>query len=362
MTDIPYRKMPTMTANERHIAGQGGAAAPLLIAALVLLALLGAYWGLSAYSSRQAEKKLSDWVYQNHLDNYLVWDSVGSSPLGGKIVIEGLQLRLSDAGQTIEARRATLSDIISNDERLRARIALQDIALPENMQKTLMVADAFAQGFIINSGRRSIEPFALELLVDADDKKRSFVTAVKTDIPQMLALEFGVTLGGMSNVTRTLRDLQREQRTPSEKELLSLLFVIQKLTSIGEKFRNADLIEAHVGVSDNGMVSRSVALSQRYQTQLVIDDGDADTQRKKALQQYAATLETRCRENLDPALKPLENACDILPKIIRGERKGMRFEVAPQSRFRFSDMAALQGNPESGRRTLERLNPTLKPL
>ena len=81
----------------KRLALIGGGAAVVLTAT---------YFGLSAYSSKQAEKRLEDWVYDMELDDKLSWSSVSASPFGGSVSIARAEPRARSAPAPPASRAA----------------------------------------------------------------------------------------------------------------------------------------------------------------------------------------------------------------------------------------------------------------
>ena len=98
-----------------------------LIAGGALAACLAGYFGLSSYSSAQAEKRLEDWVYEHQLDDKLSWSKVSASPFGGSLSIHDLTFDVGGKEPLLRAAELHISEVISDEQRSRMRLRLQGI-------------------------------------------------------------------------------------------------------------------------------------------------------------------------------------------------------------------------------------------
>jgi len=98
-----------------------------LIAGGALAACLAGYFGLSSYSSAQAEKRLEDWVYEHQLDDKLSWSKVSAAPIGSSRSIHDIAFSVGGKEPLLRAAELHISEVISDEQRGRMRLRLQGI-------------------------------------------------------------------------------------------------------------------------------------------------------------------------------------------------------------------------------------------
>lgn len=334
-----------------------------LIAGTAVVVLAGGYFGLSAYSSSQAEQQLQDWVYESELDEHLSWRSVSASPFGGRVTVSGLELNLGKNAPSLQAAELVISERRFDEQQSRVRLqfnglqtddrVLNDLMNPlgalTGMHRLMRSSQGFAPA--LNSGLAELKPFAVELFVDIDDKAGSLSSELAVDLPELFSARFSYRLGGLRDLNRDLLRLTDQFGGDSadwrrlERELPALL----------QNFERAELGEARLGVKDLGLAQRSIALYQRYNTPLDPTAGKVERQRSEHYAQVVDEAEKNCNSNRDELPKGLQDSCALLGKFLRGKIDGVELRVKASERVRLSDMLAFD-SPSRMKRTQERLD------
>lgn len=338
-----------------------------LIAGATVLVLAGGYFGLSTYSAKQAEKQLQDWAYETELDEYLSWQSVSSSPLGGRITVSAIELNFGKGQPSLHAAELVISDRQLDDSQTRVRLQLKGLQVDGEALGNLRRLGALAGGSLnrglagvshrfepaLNSGLAELKPFDVELFVDLDDDAGSLETEVKISLPELFSTRISYQLANLRDLNRSL---QRLAEDIGDEDALS-----RELPELFEGLEGAELKAARFGFQDLGMAQRSIALYQRYNTPLDPTAGSAEQQRSQHYARVVEEAEKNCARNLDELPSSLEDTCGLLGQFLQGKLAGVELSLEPAERVRLADLAQLD-NPSRGKRMLERLNPQLDSL
>lgn len=329
-----------------------------LIGGGAVVVLAAAYFGLSAYSSKQAEKEIRDWVYEMELDDQLSWDSVSSSPFGGRISISGVELDAGGDEPSLSIAKIILSELVDSDEQTRVRIKLQGIDAGQQALSGLSRLGRMAGGELgraahdfapaLNSGLMTLKPFDAELFVDVDDADGSLQGELSIALPELLESRVSYRLDNQRNLNRTLRDLPDELA-----EVEGLYQVLAKLGALDQALKRAEIGRINLSIRDRGMLARSIALQQRYNTPLDPTAGDADRQREKHYQRQVEAVVKDCEG--DELGRSLDNLCELVEKVMLGKVDGVELNIEPDEPVRLQELAKLD-NSRTAKRLMERLN------
>ncbi|MDC6657727.1 hypothetical protein OEZ74_25990, partial [Leclercia adecarboxylata] len=156
------------------------------------------YFGLSAYSSSQAEKLIEDWVYEHELEDTLRWKSVSSSPFGGRVTISELQVEAGGREPSLQVAEVIISDRSINDERTRLRLRVNGVEADNRALGSLsslgaMAGGGFGRGMAtargfepeLTSGLAELKPYDVEIYVDIDDDAGTLETELAVDLPEL---------------------------------------------------------------------------------------------------------------------------------------------------------------------------------
>lgn len=343
---------------------------PLIVGAGALVVLAGGYFGLSAYSSKQAQKHLEDWVYEVSLDDKLSWSSVSASPFGGSISIADLELELGKNEPALRAAELIISERISDDSQTRLRLQLKGIEADTAAFDGLRSLGAMAGSSIdrdlarashsfepaLNSGLATLKPFDMELFVDVDDDAGTIDAELAIALPELFDSRISYSLSNQRDLNRNLKRL--EEDLDGEDNLYRAL---NKLEGLAESIERAELASVRFSLQDQGMVERSIALYQRYNTPLDPTAGSADKQRSAHYEQLVERTVKSCERDSKDLPESMADSCDLLEGIMLGKVSGVELSMEPTDSVRLTDLAKLD-NARQGKRVLERLNPQLNSL
>lgn len=340
----------------------------LLVPAAAVAIVAAGYFGLCAYAGKQAQKRLDDFVYDNHLNGAISWASVSASPLGGKVVLMGVEFGKGKAGG-LRADKVTLTDLINNDSRSRVRIEATGVQASNGSLPGLQELGAMASmmgmggglrgvnnfGPLLSSGRNELKPFDLMLSVDLDDDATRATGETFLDMPDLFTFSASYRMDNVKDLHRAVNDLQHSDKS-SGYGMLGLA-----VQGVQGAFARAELSDLKVSFKDKGMVKRSALLQQRYATPLDPTAGSADKQRQawfeKSLDNWQKSCESGMRENAPM----LSDGCELMVKLFKGKNDGIELTIDPKDPVRVMDLMSVFGGG-NGRRVLERLNPEVSSL
>lgn len=339
----------------KRLALIGGGAAVVLAAT---------YFGLSAYSSKQAEKRFEDWVYDMELDDKLSWDSVSSSPFGGSVSIAGLELDSGADEPALRIAKVTLSELLDSDERSQARLRFQGIEAGQEALSGLSSLSRMAGGNLgraahnfapaLNSGLMTLKPFDAELFVNVDDDEGSLESELFIGLPELFDSRISYRLDKQRDLNRTLRHLPDDLA-----EADGLYQVLAQLGALDESLKRAEIGRITLSLEDRGMLARSITLQQRYNTPLDPTAGDAESQRQKHYERQVERGVKQCES--DELSRGLDNLCELMEQVLLGKVDGVELNIEPDEPVRLLDLAKLD-NPRAAKRLVERLNLQLSSL
>lgn len=232
---------------------------PLILGATAVV-LAGGYFGLSAYSSSQANALLEDWVYDHGLDDYVSWESVSSSPLGGRVTVSGLRAEFGKNQPDLRVEQLVISDRDITDQQTRVRLQFEGIQTDDAALRTLgSLAGGFGllRGFApaISSGLIEMKPVDLELFVDIDDDDGTFETELSVDMPELFDSHISYRLSNLRDLNHTLRQLA--DGLGEDKGPFGFASPLAELASSVER---AELEGTTLSLQDRGLAARSIAL------------------------------------------------------------------------------------------------------
>lgn len=338
-----------------------------LIAGAAVAVLVAGYFGLSAYSSSQAEKLIEDWVYEHELEDTLSWKSVSSSPFGGRVTISELQVEAGGREPSLQVAEVIISDRSINDERTRLRLRFNGVeadtrALGGLSSLGAMAGGSFGRGMAtargfepaLISGLAELKPYDVEIYVDIDDDAGTLETELAVDLPELFDSRVSYRLSN-------LRDLNRKLQRLSESfggEARGQWALMSELGELASSVERAELQSASFSVRDRGMAERSIALYQRYNTPLNPTEGSAEKQRKAHYEKVVEQTEKDCSREFKDLPTGMKDGCELLTQALLGKVSGVELKVEPKERVRLTDLGDLQDGRRS-QRLLDRLNPQL---
>lgn len=338
-----------------------------LIAGAAVAVLVTGYFGLSAYSSSQAEKLIEDWVYEHELEETLRWKSVSSSPFGGRVTISELQVEAGGREPSLQVAEVIISDRSINDERTRLRLRFNGVEADNRALSGLsslgaMAGGGFGRGMAsargfepaLISGLAELKPYDVEIYVDIDDDAGTLETELAVDLPELFDSRVSYRLSNLRDLNRKLQRLS-ESFGGDDRGQRAFMSELGELASSVER---AELQSASFSVKDRGMAERSIALYQRYNTPMNPTEGSGEKQRKAHYEKVVEQTEKDCSREFKDLPKGMEDSCELLRKALLGDVSGVELKVEPKDRVRLTDLSDLQ-NGRRSKRLLDRLNPQL---
>ncbi|MBU1332289.1 MAG: YdgA family protein [Gammaproteobacteria bacterium] len=343
---------------------------PLIVGASATVILAAGYFGLSAYSSKQAQKHLEDWVYEVSLDEKLSWRSVSASPFGGNVSIRDVELELGKNEPALRAAELIISERISDENQSRLRLQLKGIEADTAAINGLRGLGALASRNIdrelarashnfepaLSSGLATLKPFDMELFVDVDDDAGTVEAEIAIALPELFDSRMSYSLSKQRDLNRKLKRLEDDLDGEDNPYRL-----IAKLQELAESIERAELANVRVSLQDRGMLERSIALYQRYNTPLDPTAGSADSQRSEHYAKMVERTVKNCQRESKDLPKSMDSSCDLLEDVLMEKVSGIVLSIEPTESVRLSDLAKLD-NARQGKRVLERLNPELESL
>jgi hypothetical protein len=340
----------------------------LLVPAAAVAVLAAGYFGLCAYASNQAQKRLDDFVYDNQLNGTISWASVSSSPLGGKVVIKGVELGDGKAGG-LRADKVTLTDLINDDSRTRVRIQATGVQASNGSLQSLQSLGAMASimgmggglrsmnnfGPLLSSGRNELKPFDFMLSLDLDDDATRATGETFVDMPDLFTFSASYRVDNVKGLHRLVNDLQRGGKVAA---YAGLGVTAQSLHGA---FARAELSELKVSFQDKGMVKRSALLHQRYATPLDPTAGSADKQRQAWFERSLDNWQKSCESGMRANASMLSDGCELMVKLFKGKNDGIQLSIDPKDPVRVMDLVSVFGGGNS-RQVLVRMDPKVSSL
>lgn len=335
-----------------------------MIAGAAVVVLVAGYFGLSAYSSSQAEKLIEDWVYEHKLENNLRWKSVSSSLFGGRITISELQVEDAESEQSLQVAEVIISDRSINDERTRLRLRFNGV---ETDARTLgglsnldeLAGDSFGRGMAtvsgfkpaLISGLTEVKPYDVEIYVDIDDDAGTLAAELAVDLPELFDSRVSYRLMNLRDLNRKLQSLSKSFGGDASEQMAFMI----ELGELASSVKRAELQSASISVKDRGMIERSIALYQRYNTPLNPSEGNPEKQRKAHYEKFVEQSEKDCNRDKDYLPKSMAGSCKLLRKALLGKISGVELKVEPKDRVYQRELDDLQDIHRS-KRLLDRLN------
>ncbi|SDI60160.1 hypothetical protein [Pseudomonas panipatensis] len=341
------------------------------VPAAILVVAVAGYFGLSAYSSKQAQKRLEDWVYDHGLDESLTWESVSASPLGGTVTLKGVEFSTAKGlDLSVHAERMQLSELIDEDSHTRVRMKVQGVTASPQLLRlfqnygsmTGIGRQASGYGPLLSSGRNELKPFDIALYFDADDSEGTAETELSLDLPELFSVETRYGVANLKDFNRSMRRLQKSLDNLRKNPGWPAAAFADSDADFEHILGRAELTEVSLSLKDNGLVKRSVALQKRYGATLDPTAGAADKQRDEYFERTLRNFSKNCESGIRDAAPKLIELCEIAVDVANGKRKGVAFSIKPEERVRLADLDKISSGGAASKRLVERLNPEVSAL
>ncbi|MCJ8169460.1 hypothetical protein [Atopomonas sediminilitoris] len=331
-----------------------------MIGSGVALTLAAGYFGLSTYNANQAEQQIQDWVYDMALDDKLSWESISSSPFGGRISLHNVALELGDAEPALQVAKVTLSDVIDDELQTQLRLSLKGITTSQQALESASTISYWVGGNLGRAAREvgpnltALKPFDTELFFNINDDEGSLQAEFAVDIPELFTGRINQRISNQRNLNRKLRDVFVEVAdadNPNE--------ILAQLLSLEKSINRAALDEFSVSIKDRGMLERSIALFQRYNTPLDPTAGDVGAQRQAHYERLVTREKKKCsREKVDTYIS---SACDVLEELLLGKANGIELSYEPEGPVKLQEVLIFS-DFKNNKRLWRRMNAQLRTI
>jgi len=300
-----------------------------------------AYFGLSAYAANVAEQRITATLNELGVPSSSYrWASLSSSPLGGTLTIEGLDINHDTSngrGQRflrLSAEQLVVEGLDGSGIPEQASISLEGVEIPsvrgDNRERNELYQNldsSVLMKFARAGGRDALQPFDVTLAWELEDKAANIDWS--TTQPELIRAHGQQLITGPLPELLSFASASNLQQTPP-------LFLLGQLTSLGAQL---GLKEIQLEVEDLGGIARSNQLGARY---------DLANGRVQALEEAQGTrlqqVKTGCEQNLQPVFVNAD-ACERLAEFVVAERSAVQFSAAGKTPLTFQE--AIQLNPRS---------------
>lgn len=331
------------------------------------VAIVGGGWfGLSAYASKEADRRISSWLYKNDLDTFVRYRSVKASPFGSSATLQAVEIVIGGADALddppVRIAQLSIADLRDDDQVKSGTLSLKQVSFSEPIV-------GGASG-VRATGRTSLAPVDLRLFAKLGVEKGELELRSEFDAPDMIAQNMQLTLGGLRGIDDVVGDIRRmmmafvgtaggqgDDLFGEEAEMMLRMFGGES-GQRGFRPENVTLTNLDFTIRDQGAFRRQAAIRNRYEIPLDPAAGDAAKQRKKAAEQRLERELLDCEKQMRSGGEPAIAYCQALARLLAGDSKGMRLRVRPDDRVRLTDFIAnLQAaSKEQEARMIRRLN------
>ena len=290
------------------------------------------YFGLTTLASSRAEERLKAHLIEMGHPYAVQWESVSSSPFGGTIKLQGVQLNLEienrwsgNSFYRASAESVTLKGFNSKDVPEKAEFRLESVEFPSILQNQRernllrrMVDGSVVSNWVQESGRSEIPPFTLQA---AWNTKRD-----------SLSIDWSLTLNEMLSA-KGKQHLEGPLASVSDK-----LDPEQLVMNPLESFIELAMYASQVGISrfdlevqDLGMMSRTNLLAQRYMV------ANREVEKTSAA---AERLRDRAQQSCETDYSELftnSNACERLGEFYSAKRTTLELTASGKDALTFAD-------------------------
>lgn len=329
------------------------------------------YFALSAYTNKQAQRRINELVDNNGLAGKVQWGSLSTSLFGGSVSLKDVEFGDPGSKQMLVARQVTLSKLIDSDKHSRGQVEIVGLSMPPSALSTVsgmgrMVGlGGFGEfGLLLASGKRELQPFDVTLFADIDDDDATFKAKISVDMPELFNAIGEVELNNVNGVSTALRNFQalRNNAVNSQYAALGLLGLGSSLPqTMAAAASTAELKTVDLSYRDNGFVARSVILQKRYNTPLDPEAGKVTKQQDAYFEQTTKKIQTDCEHTASALAPGLSDGCELFVDLLNGKNKGLHLTIDPKDKVRVIDLQQT-GNGPASKHLWDKLNPRVRSL
>lgn len=300
----------------------------IYIGGVVIVALLGLWFGGSWYATKTAEDKLNAFVVKNDLKQFVRWEKVSATPLGSVTLKKVVVGPSSD----IVINEVQVKKAKHTDSELNVVVDLQGIAdrngyAPKALLFTLMEKTATKQAAPAN--------LAIDLNLDyVSGRGVVELDAMSSNLAQVTG---GVKLQEVS-VLKSL--IQRAERGEINKNILVLLVEAEKI------MQSVMFQQAELSVKDLGGLKRFIALQQRYLEMPVPGEDFEKTAGKQYQQRVNEEVEGCMQQSF---IQKATQSCAKLGEFLKGDENSLDIKVTALTPLNLANLLRqLNGSQEGG--------------
>lgn len=328
---------------------------PAVAGAAIVLA--GGYFGLSSYASGQAEKELRDFLYEHKLESAVSWKSLSSSPFGGTITLNQVEVELNMLFPVeLKADRIVVSDFKETDSHKKVRAAFDNVQPIDSSHDFADFLNRQLFGDLLTtSGQTKLDPQNLKIDYDFNSEKRTATLGLTLDTPNLFTVSTQLQLDNVRSeaslgfLTRIHPALAFLPGPPTgffgmaHPELDNLLA--------------SQLVSMEFSYRDQGYMKRASALQQRYMAIHEISENPEPARKKAFAEQSRSNLE-QCMRDVRPLLANADKACKAITGTATAQEKGFQVSAKPSSQVRLADLGRLDLSTDDHdlKRLVDRLN------
>ena len=330
-----------------------------VIAPIAVVGVLAVgYFAMSSYASSKAEQQLTDYMYDNQLEDSISWKSVSSSPLGGTVTLKKVRIENDDVFPVeLIAERVVIKDYQQTNKVNSMNVQFYQVAPidDESDFSEFYYQDLFGSVSAL-SEQGKVAPYDLNIYWNYNIDKQQARVGFAMDIPNAGKGEFAAEFNEVMHLASLY---QLSYLHPSFRILPNL--PIESSASMRDLER-IELVSLAMGYEDKSYLARLNALEQRYNLPISPLKGDAKQQRQQAVtEDYRSQLRS-CEEDFLPVYKQAKKACQAVLGTWYAQEKGLRFTLSPDKPLRLGELGRLDGGERAVKGLIERANPSFTVL
>lgn len=333
----------------------------IIPAAAVAVLAIG-YFGLSSYASSQAEQRLTAFISDNNLEDAVSWKSVSSSPFGGTVTINKVQVE-NEMLLPVELliNKVVIKDFNNDSNNNSANILLSKIQPidDENEFGQYYHNEIFGMVKAVNEGK-AIAPYDLQVHWHYLAKNKSLKFGVKASAPNVAETEFE---GELENIVDLASLSQARYLHPAFSMIPDVSGGQARYDHRAEqRFEKTKVKYLAMQFKDQGYLARLNTLEQRYNLAISPVKGDADKQRKELVKAQYKAMVSECESNLSEVYSGYQTACTALVGSWLSTEKGFRIVADPKQPVSLSALEDIERNQKKAKKVITDLNISVKTL
>ncbi|MBU4612247.1 hypothetical protein IMZ29_17370 [Achromobacter sp. GG226] len=282
----------------------------LAVAGGVVALGVAAWFGTTHLATQRAEAAVIDLLQQRGLRDHVHWRSLSATPLGS-VTLREVTVTGPDAVTALTLDAVTISDLQHHATQSRGRLGLRGVSAPDGNSPLADLPLVHAGGVV------ALPPMHADVAWDLDRVQGDATVSVAIDQPEALRAEADVSIVGLAPI---LEALTTGAISPMDPGSVGPKVWIELGGPIG-------LVRGRVAVTDQGHVTRSLALHKRYAYALDAQGASPAEQRDAAFAQAVQKEEVDCPAAL--AQFGAEDSCKAILAFVSGQEKSLTVRADP---------------------------------